>query len=58
VYGYISTGNFNKFIRTLQQGKKKKKKKYQKLVSRHKELFRKRLTFQATPKKSKILYIQ
>lgn len=49
----IGVGNFNKFAGTLQLGKG-----CLKLVSRHKELFRKWLAFQATPKNTKILYIQ
>lgn len=49
----IGVGNFNKFAGTLQLGKG-----CLKLVSRHKELFRKWLAFQATPKNAKILYIQ
>lgn len=44
----MGVGNFNKFVRTLQLGKK-----CLKLVSGHQELFRKWVTFQATPKKDK-----
>lgn len=44
----VCVGNFNKFIRTLELDKRSPK-----LVSRHKELFRKWLTFKATPKKDK-----
>lgn len=43
-------GNLNKFVRSLQLDKRRIK-----LVSRDKELFRKLLTFQATPKKDKDL---
>ena len=53
VYGCIDVENFNKSAGTLQLGEG-----CLKLVSRYKELFRKWLAFQATPKKAKILYIQ
>lgn len=48
VYGCIDVENFNKFSGTLQLGEG-----CLKLVSRHKELFRKWLAFQATPKKQR-----
>lgn len=44
----VCVGNFNKFGRTLQLDKRRIK-----LASGYKELFRKLLTFQATPKKDK-----